>query len=102
MEEFDENKVVDAINNALTAAGRTPYPDDEILNIVDMIWDYYEENGLLEPDWDDDDEDEVTLDEIISYVTRMLKKDKGANVSLDDLPIIIEAEIDYEESLENL
>ena len=102
MEEFDENKVVDAINNALTAAGRTPYPDDEILNIVDMIWDYYEENGLLEPDWDDDDEDEVTLDEIISYVTRMLKKDKGANVSIDDLPIIIEAEIDYEESLENL
>ena len=102
MEEFDENKVVDAINNALTAAGRTPYPDDEILNIVDMIWDYYEENGLLEPDWDDDDEDEVTPDEIISYVTRMLKKDKGANVSIDDLPIIIEAEIDYEESLENL
>lgn len=101
MEEFDENKVVEAINNALTSAGRSPYPDDEILNIVDMIWDYYEENGLLEPDWDDD-EDEVTTDEIIGYVTRMLKKDKGANVSIEDLPIIIEAEIDYEESLEGL
>ena len=99
--EFDENKAVDAINNALTAAGRTPYPDDEILNIVDMIWDYYEENGLLELDWDDDDE-EVTADEIIGYVTRMLKKDKGANVSIDDLPIIIKAELEYEESLEDL
>ncbi len=99
--EFDENKAVDAINNALTAAGRTPYPDDEILNIVDMIWDYYEENGLLELDWDDDDE-EVTADEIIGYVTRMLKKDKGANVSIDDLSIIIKAELEYEESLEDL
>ena len=99
--EFDENKAVDAINNALTAAGRTLYPDDEILNIVDMRWDYYEENGLLELDWDDDDE-EVTADEIIGYVTRMLKKDKGANVSIDDLPIIIKAELEYEESLEDL
>ena len=99
--DFDENKAVDAINNALTAVGRAPYPDDELLNIVDMIWDYYEENGLLELDWDDDDE-EVTADEIIGYVTRMLKKDKGANVSIDDLPIIIKAELEYEESLENL
>ena len=99
--DFDENKAVDAINNALTAVGRAPYPDDELLNIVDMIWDYYEENGLLELDWDDDDE-EVTADEIIGYVTRMLKKDKGANVSIDDLPIIIKAELEYEESLEDL
>lgn len=98
--EFDENKAVEEINKALTAAGRAPYPDDEILNIVDMIWDYYEENGLLELDWDDDEE-EVTADEIISYVTRMLKKDKGANVLTDDLPIIIRAELEYEESLED-
>ncbi len=99
--DFDEAKAVNEINKALVSHGRTPYPDDELLNVIDMIWDYYEENGLLELD-SDDDEEEVTADEIISYVTRMLKKDKGANISVSDLPIIISAELDYEESLENL
>ena len=97
--EFDENKAVSFINKALADNGLQPYPADEILNIIDMIWDYYEENGLLEID-DDDDDDVPTVDEIQEYVTRMLRKDKGAQVSLDDLPVIINAELDYEESLD--
>lgn len=99
--EFDESKAVEFINRALADHGRTPYPDDEILNIVDMIWDYYEENGLLEPDFGDDD-DNATVDEILEYVTRMLRKDNGAQVDLSDLPVIINAELDYEESLDML
>lgn len=96
--EFDENKAVEFINTALVEAGRKAYPDDEILNIIDMIFDYYEENGLLEIDADDDD-DEPTVDEILEYVTRMLRKDNGAKVAIEDLPTIINAEFDYEESL---
>ncbi|MDE6154350.1 MAG: hypothetical protein K2G21_09440 [Muribaculaceae bacterium] len=97
--DFDENKAVEFINRALVEKGRSPYPDDEILNIIDMIWDYYEENGLLDIDVDDED-DAATLDEILEYVIRMLKKDKGAKVAAEDLPIIINAELDYEESLD--
>lgn len=97
--DFDENKAVEFINHALVEKGRSPYPDDEVLNIIDMIWDYYEENGLLDIDVDDED-DAATLDEILEYVIRMLKKDKGAKVAAEDLPIIINAELDYEESLD--
>lgn len=97
--DFDENKAVEFINRALVEKGRSPYPDDEVLNIIDMIWDYYEENGLLDIDVDDED-DAATLDEILEYVIRMLKKDKGAKVAAEDLPIIINAELDYEESLD--
>jgi len=99
--EFDENKAVELINKALIDNGRTPYHDDEILNIIDMIWDYYEENGLLDIDTCDiEDDDIATLDEILDYVTRMLKKDRHAKVAIEDLPTIINAELDYEESLD--
>lgn len=96
--EYDESAAVAYINDALTKNGRTTYPEDEILNIIDMIWDFYEENGLIEIS-DCDDDDEVSAEEISDYVIRMLKKDKEASVDFDDIPIIVNAELDYEESL---
>lgn len=48
MMEFDENKAIDFINQALINEGRTAYDEDEVLNIIDMVWDYYDENGLLD------------------------------------------------------
>lgn len=97
---YDENKAVEYINKALEAKGLAPYNEDEILNVIDMIWDYYEENGLL--DIDDDfeaDEDEDISSELVDYVKRMLKKDAHAKIRPDDIPVIVDAEIEYEDSL---
>lgn len=100
MESFDENKAIKAINKALADANRKTYDEDELINIIDMIWDYYEENGML--DIDDDfeaDDDEDVAAELVDYISRMLRKDKGANINFEDLPIIVQAELDYEDSL---
>lgn len=98
--EFDENRVVEYINGSLVAAGRSAYDSDEILNVVDMIWDFYEENGMLDVDLeeDDDPEDDVEQD-LVDYVCRMLRKDKTACVLAEDVPLIVKAEIEYEDSL---
>ena len=45
--EFDENKAVEFINSRLEGK---KYPADEILNVIDMMYDYYEQNGMLDPD----------------------------------------------------
>ncbi len=92
--EFDELKAVEAMNQALVEAGRKPYDTDEVLNVVDMIWDFYEENGLL----DDDDPDDIEQ-EVVDYVKRMLRKDKDAVVSPDDAPLLVHAEMAYEDSI---
>lgn len=98
--EFDENKVVDYIKERLAAAGRPEYDSDEILNVVDMIWDFYEENGLLDVDLEDDDTDDDDIEpELVDYVCRMLRKDKEAKVLPEDVPLIVGAEIEYEDSL---
>lgn len=97
--EFDEFRAVAFINDKLVAAGRPAYPEDEVLNVVDMIWDYYEENGMLDPDAADDDTDEDIEQDLIDYVNRMLRKDKGAKVDLADVPLMVKAEVEYEDSV---
>lgn len=97
--EFDEQKAVEHINRRLTEAGRTAYPEDEVLNVVDMIWDFYEENGLLDVDAADDDIDEDIEPDMIDYVTRMLRKDKSAVIDAADVPLMVRAEVEYEDSV---
>lgn len=99
---YDENLAVKAINETLVAAGRTPYDSDEILNVIDMIWDYYEENGLLEIDDDfEADEDEDIAAELTDYIERMLRKDKGSKIESADIRLIVDAELKYEDSTLN-
>lgn len=97
--EFDEFRAVTFINDRLREAGRTPYPEDEVLNVIDMIWDFYEENGLLDPDADDEDPDDDIEPDMIDYVTRMLRKDKGASIDPADVPLMVRAEVEYEDSV---
>ena len=100
MDLFDENKAVEYINNALIESGKSAYPEDEILNVIDMIWDYYEENGLLEIDANfEADEDEDISSELCDYIARMLKKDRQALIKSEDISTIVDAEIEYEDSL---
>ncbi len=64
-----------------------------------MIWDFYEENGLLDVDAADDDTDDDIEPDMIDYVTRMLRKDKGASIAPEDVPLMVRAEVDYEDSV---
>ena len=98
--EFDEQKAIEFINARLVEAGRAVYPDDEVFNVIDMIWDFYEENGMLEIEADpEEDLDDVEQD-VIDYVVRMLRKDKHAKVATEDVPLMVKAEMDYEDSIE--
>lgn len=97
-EIFDEDKAVAIMNSRLEESGRQKYPSDELINVIDIIWEYYEENGMLEVDDDDDDDENIAAD-LADYVRRMLKKDKQSAVSPDDIDIIVEAELEYEDSL---
>lgn len=97
--EFDEQKAITLINLRLKEAGKLPYEDDEVLNVIDMIWDYYEENGLLDVDADPDEDFDDVEAEVVDYVVRMLRKDKTAKVAAEDVPLMVKAEMEYEDSV---
>lgn len=98
MKEYDETKAVEFINSRLEGK---EYPADELLNVIDMIWDYYESNGMLEIDYEDDDSDDDIEEQLIEYVKKMLQRDAEANVDIADVPAIVAAELDYENSLDD-
>lgn len=101
MEEFDEDKAA-----ALMAAASGMAPSDALneaaLEVLDLIYDYYDEHGDLDISLDDDDDDEpdAAVADIVAYVSRQLAKHPAA-VALgpDALAAMVEAEIAYEESL---
>lgn len=61
---YDENQAIKYINEELEKTLSVTYPDDDLLNVIDIMWDYYEENGLLDLDSDD----ELDIDHLIEAV----------------------------------
>lgn len=99
MGEFDEAEAIAAMRGVLTETEQSAYSDDELLNLVDIIWDFYEQNGMLDIDIDDEDDDDDFLPDLIDYACRMIKKDKSAKLSIDSVERLVMAEIAYEENL---
>lgn len=99
--EFDENDAVDYIRRNIPAEIAGLYDDNELLNLIDIVFDYYEANGLLDIDADDDADDEVGLDEVADYAARMLRRDKGAKLTAGHARLMIQAYFDYELSLDD-
>lgn len=98
--EFDEKRVIKEMRNAVSEESSKLYNDDELLNVVDIIWDWYEDQGLLEIDSEADDE-EINVDALIKHVRKMLSKDKASPVLQDDVEPLVMAELRYEQSLED-
>ncbi len=97
---YDESEAIKYIRSYMPQEISVRYTDDEILNVVDMIWDYYEDNGYLEiPVSDYADNSSPELPGLLEYVKKMLAKDKLAVVDTDDVHYIVEGELAYEKSI---
>lgn len=98
MKEFDEKEAVKAMREALDSDASARCDDDELLNIIDIIWDWYDDNGLLEIDTEADD-DNVTVEALASHVRKMLAKDKLSPIRPEEVEPLVAAELRYEQSL---
>jgi hypothetical protein len=97
--EFDETQAIKYMR--AHTQGAQDYDDDELLNLIDIVYDYYEANGLLDIDADsDEDDDEPNADDIAEYAVRMIKKDKGAKLDIALVPALVAAYLEYESSLD--
>lgn len=97
---FNEDAAVSFIRNRLPKEINENTPDDEdILIVVDAIWDYYEKKGLLSLD-NLDEEELLDQADLIRYVKRVMAEEPENKFSQRTLEIIVKAELDYEKSLE--
>lgn len=97
--DYDEKAAIDYIRTHLSKESNQEYDDDEILNVIDMIWDYYDDNGFCSMDFDDGP-DELDVEDLLKYVKKMVAKDAESPLKFDDVETIVRAELEFEDSLE--
>lgn len=100
--KYDEDKAVEFIRKTLTAEVNAEYDDDDILYIIDIIWEWYEKNGYLDLNSEVTEEEEHDLSKLTDYVIAQLKKDKESDMDLTYVGQIVKGEIEYEESIEDV
>ena len=49
--KYDEDDAIKFIRETLPQEVSEKYSDDEILYVIDIIWDWYERNGYLKRNW---------------------------------------------------
>ena len=97
--EFNEDKAIKYIKSQLPIG--VNYDDDDILNVIDIIFDYYEDNNLLEIDCDldDSDDNDKIKYELILHVSKLLNKDPYNQIRKEHIDIIVCAELAYEQTI---
>lgn len=99
--EYDEDLAIRFIRDAVGKEVSDQYSDDEILYVIDIIWDYYERKGFLKLNAKKTDDEILDEEALTAYVKKELASDGEIVMDPDDLGKIVKAELDYEESLED-
>ena len=98
---YDEVNAIAFIRKTLPENVNARYDDDEILYVIDIIWEWYEKNGYLDLNSEVTEEEEHDLTRLTAYVKAQLKKDQEIEMDPADVELIVKGEIEYEESIED-
>lgn len=94
MKEYDEDEAIAIMGKALGADAPS---EEDIYQVLDLIFDYYDENGELDIDADADEDTDI--DEMVSYIARYLKGKSSTVLPPAQIKALVLAEIAYEDSL---
>lgn len=100
--KYDEDDAIKFIRETLPKEVSEKYTDDEILYVIDIIWDWYERNGYLKIDAGVTEEEELDIDKLTAFVTKEIRKDGEVVMDPQDIDLIVRGELQYEESIEDI
>ena len=100
--EFDENDAIDFIRQYIPSNIKNKYSDDDILLVIDTMYDFYEKGDEQESLYDegDNNSDEYNINEIVNFLKKSIRKDPDNQIDMDDVKALVEGEIEYENTLE--
>ena len=93
---YDEDEAVKYILGTLPADAKERIDDVKIEYVLDVVYEFYEENGLI----DEESTEEASIDEeeMFKFILKCSKKDK-MSLSEDDIQLILDGEYEYGKSL---
>ena len=101
MKTYEENDAVKYILSNLPSDVAEKYSDDDILLVIDIIFEFYENKGYFDLNDIDESDDEFDESELFEFVKKSLKKDKDNLIDLDDVENIVHLELEYEDSIDD-
>ncbi|MDR2914667.1 MAG: hypothetical protein LBV74_07540 [Tannerella sp.] len=94
---YDDSEAVKFIKNYLPEDIKNKFNDDDINYIIDLIYDFYDSEGLM--DGDDDKDIEINEEKLISYVVKNALSDGVGKYEADDISFIVQGELEYCDSI---
>lgn len=94
MDVFDINEAVLFVRKRI--GEDISIPDDDIREIIEMIFDYYEDFGFLDVDTDEDDPE---AEDVANHIKGTILKSIPDYAYADKIGDIVRAEYLYEESI---
>ena len=91
--EFDDTEAIRFIMNTLTEEQRKRIDEETVHYILDLICEYYDQNGLIEEDTVD--EAEIAEDDIFNFVSSLAAKEQVVTLSDEDIRDILDGEYGY-------
>ena len=70
---YDDQDAVNFIQNNLPQELKGKFSDDDITYITDVIYDYFESQGMLDPTLEEDPE--VDIEDLLDYIMKNSKRD---------------------------
>lgn len=90
--EFDDSEAIKFIMNLIPEEDKTTLTEDDIQYVLDVIYDFYEDEGLV----DEDTAEEASIDEekLFNYVKKAAQKD-GIKLTDETIQLILDGEYEY-------
>ncbi|WP_455109510.1 hypothetical protein [Porphyromonas sp.] len=96
---YDDAASVAFIRNYIPQEMKELLSDDDIVYLVDLIYDYYESRGYMDEDLDEDEAIEVDEDELVEYVVRNARKDGVGKFEPEQIRFVVQGELEYCQSI---
>ena len=98
---FDENDAIKFIRDYVPESIKNKYSDNDILLLMDTMYDFFESED--DDDFDEDNFDnEAYLNRIVNYVKKSMRKDPDNAIEMDDVKHLIMGELEYEATLDDI
>ncbi len=97
--KYDETKAIKYIRNYIPQELQERISDNDIDTIIEMMYNFYEEKGILDEGSDDDIVD-IDVDELLEHINKYPERKLLKHLTLDDIELIVQGELVYCESLD--
>jgi len=95
--EFDDDAAIAFILNYIPQELKAKATEDDIAYILDVIYDYYDANGLIE----ENSTEEASIDEgdMLEFVMKAIRKDKVVTFNEEEVQFLLDGEFHYGKSI---